>query len=51
MKKSILLSGSAVAMAALAAAPAASAQDETVTVIEETALVSDIPCKTHYYSG
>ncbi len=51
MKKSILLSGSAVAMAALAAAPAASAQDETVTVVEETALVSDIPCKTHYYSG
>lgn len=50
MKKSILLTGSVFAVAALAA-PAASAQEETVTVVEETAIVSDIPCKTHYYSS
>ncbi len=28
----------------------AAAQDETVIVEEETAIITDVPCKTHYYS-
>lgn len=50
MKKSLLLSGSA-AIAAFAFAPAASAQQESLTVVEESVVVSEIPCKTQYYSS
>ncbi len=49
MKKSILYTGSALAFAAFAV-PTVNAQEETVTVVEETAIVSEVPCKTHYYS-
>ncbi|MDE6276504.1 MAG: OmpA family protein [Muribaculaceae bacterium] len=50
MKKTLLLSGTAIAFAAMAA-PTATAQEESITVVEETSIVSEIPCKTHYYSS
>lgn len=47
MKKNVLFT-SAACLAMLVPAFAAQAQDETV-VVEETAIVTDVPCKTHYY--
>lgn len=47
MKKNVLFT-SAACCAMLVPAFAAQAQDETV-IVEETAIVTDVPCKTHYY--
>lgn len=47
MKKNVLFT-TAACCALLVPAFAANAQEETV-VVEETAIVTDVPCKTHYY--
>ncbi|MBO4978022.1 MAG: OmpA family protein [Muribaculaceae bacterium] len=46
MKKSVLFTTAA--CCALMVPAVASAQDETI-VVEETAVVTEVPCKTHYY--
>lgn len=48
MKKNVLLTGAA-CCAALLSGINANAQEETV-VVEESAIVTDVPCKAHYYS-
>ena len=46
MKKNLIFS--AAACCALVVPAVASAQDETI-VVEETAVVTEVPCKSHYY--
>lgn len=48
MKKNVLFTA-ALSCAFLLPALNASAQNETVVVEEETVVVSEVPCKTHYY--
>lgn len=49
MKKNVLWSFAACS-AMLLSGVTANAQDETVVVEEEVATVTEVPCKTHYYS-